>query len=139
MNENEGGGYWWGLVTGILVGAGAALLLAPRPGEELREEIVEGAGSLKERAGEWKGEVGATLADKAHELKVRGEEAIGSARAAINARLGESADFENDSEDEGDALDGTLDDAAEAAAELEAAADEAVEDARKRGADADSN
>lgn len=133
MSENEGG-YWRGLVTGVLVGAGAALLLAPRKGEELREEIAEGASTLKERAGGWSGEVAGTIADKAHELRVRSEGAIDSARAAINAKLGD-VDDDDETETDDDALDGTLDDAEEAARELKAAADEAVQDARNQSKD----
>lgn len=37
---------------GLLVGAGAALLNARKPGKELRKEIAERAGKLRERARE---------------------------------------------------------------------------------------
>jgi gas vesicle protein len=35
--------------VGLLVGAGAALLFAPRPGRELREDLIDRAKTLKDR------------------------------------------------------------------------------------------
>lgn len=65
--NQESGGYIRGLVTGVLIGAGAALLLAPKRGEELREELAQ-------NAAEWTAGPGGTLADRAQELKDRATE-----------------------------------------------------------------
>ena len=84
-------GYIRGLVTGVLIGAGAALLLAPKRGEELREELAQNAsqwkdkatgpgGTLAERAQELKDratELGHTVAQKAQEYKTKGQDTIG--------------------------------------------------------------
>lgn len=48
--------------AGLLVGAGLALLLAPTSGRELREEIVDRAGELRDRVA---GAAGEALGDEA--------------------------------------------------------------------------
>lgn len=63
-------GYIRGLVTGVLIGAGAALLLAPKRGEELRDELAQNASVWKEKATG----SGSTLAERAQELKERATE-----------------------------------------------------------------
>ena len=82
------GGYIRGLVTGVLIGAGAALLLAPKRGEELRDELAQNAsqwkekaaaGSLAERAQELKTratDLGHTVSQKAQEYKSKGQDAV---------------------------------------------------------------
>jgi len=47
----------FGFFIGGLVGAGVALLLAPRPGAETRQKIKELAGDVKEKATEYAGKV----------------------------------------------------------------------------------
>lgn len=113
-HDNDGGGYWRGLVTGVLLGAGAALLLAPRKGEELREEIVQGATALKER-----GESAIETAAIATMVKVD------DVRDAI-AHRGDAAQS-GDGAQSDDALAGSLDDAAEVAAEITDEADAGAE------------
>jgi gas vesicle protein len=52
MSENTTpvGGYLAALGIGALVGAGLALLLAPRSGKETREQLAQGARDLKKNA-----------------------------------------------------------------------------------------
>jgi len=53
MNENDGTGsgmFLLGAVAGALVGAGVALLMAPKPGTEVRKDINEGWSSLRDAA-----------------------------------------------------------------------------------------
>jgi len=90
-HNQKSGGYFRGLVTGVLIGAGAALLLAPKRGEELREELAQNAsdwkekatgpgGTLADRAQELKDratELGQTMAQKAQEYKVKGQDTLG--------------------------------------------------------------
>jgi gas vesicle protein len=50
---NSGGGgmsFLFGAVVGALAGAGVALLLAPKSGAELRNDLSESMGTLKETA-----------------------------------------------------------------------------------------
>ena len=68
--DQKSGGYIRGLVTGVLIGAGAALLLAPKRGEELREELAQNAADWKDKASS----PGSTLADRAQDLKDRATE-----------------------------------------------------------------
>jgi gas vesicle protein len=50
--ENSGGSFLMGLVTGTLLGAGLGILFAPRAGADLRREIGEQAGNLASDASE---------------------------------------------------------------------------------------
>ena len=45
--ERDGAGFAVGALTGALVGAGLALLLAPKAGQELREDLGESLTSLR--------------------------------------------------------------------------------------------
>lgn len=45
-----GGSFTAGLLAGALLGAGVALLFAPRPGAELRKKVSESAGDWRHRA-----------------------------------------------------------------------------------------
>ena len=53
MNENESSGsgmFLLGAVAGALVGAGVALLMAPKPGAEMRQDLNAGLDSLRDAA-----------------------------------------------------------------------------------------
>jgi gas vesicle protein len=47
--EDNGGGFIAGALIGALIGAGAALLLAPKTGKELRSDVSSQAGNIKEK------------------------------------------------------------------------------------------
>lgn len=83
--KNTASGFLGGLFAGALIGAGIALLLAPKRGEELREDLAHnanewtstGATALADRAQELKEQasrVGKTVAQKAQELKQKGQD-----------------------------------------------------------------
>jgi len=68
MNRNEGyagAGFALGVVAGVVVGAGVALLFAPKPGRELRHDLGESMGHL-----------GKTVADKYHDMTHRAAHAV---------------------------------------------------------------
>jgi gas vesicle protein len=68
MTHRNGYGFSTGLCLGAALGAIAALLLTPRSGRDLRDEISRGAGRLKDRAQEAAGEIrnrGESLARRA--------------------------------------------------------------------------
>lgn len=78
--KGRSAGYWKGLFIGGLVGAGIALLSAPRSGEETREALREKSGELKEKAlnaaeeARWRAEELARIgADRAEAIKERGQ------------------------------------------------------------------
>jgi gas vesicle protein len=111
FDENEGGGsFMMGLLTGTVVGVGLGMLLAPRAGSELRSQLSDQAGALanqaqegyrkatesagqwaergKQAAGEW-AERGKDLYGKAREAVSRGaEEAQQHARDAAGTVTG---------------------------------------------------
>jgi gas vesicle protein len=100
--ENEhGGGFMMGLLTGTVLGAGLGMLLAPKAGSELRGQIGEQARNLantaseqyrraSEQAGGW-AERGREAVSQAREAIGRGaEEARGYAGATTGSNYGSS-------------------------------------------------
>ncbi|MGH9322909.1 MAG: YtxH domain-containing protein [Vicinamibacteria bacterium] len=81
MREDNGIGFMTGFFTGAAVGAMAALLLAPKSGRELREELAEGSGRLRERA-----------YGTARELRERGEHAVDATRRTVREAASEVKD-----------------------------------------------
>ncbi|MFI5275002.1 MAG: YtxH domain-containing protein [Ktedonobacterales bacterium] len=47
--STSGGRFFWGFVFGLAVGAALAVLFAPQPGAETREQLADQAESLKKR------------------------------------------------------------------------------------------
>jgi gas vesicle protein len=74
--EREGGGGLGSFILGTLIGAGLALLLAPRSGEETQEEI-------KARALKFKG----AAADRVREAQQNLEGRLVTARENVQARV----------------------------------------------------
>lgn len=57
-DESSGGGaFLMGLIAGAVLGAGIGMLLAPKPGSELRSQLGDTASKLRERAAEGYGRV----------------------------------------------------------------------------------
>ena len=87
MNSNEyggngsgGGGFALGMLAGVLVGAGVTLLFAPKPGRELRENIGESMGKLKDAAARRYRDVAdkaGRVASEVRNLDTNAEQAIG--------------------------------------------------------------
>jgi gas vesicle protein len=81
MNRNEGfaggAGFDLGVVAGVVVGAGVALLFAPKPGRDLRHDLGESMGSL-----------GRKVADKYRDLSHR----AGAEMEKVEAGLNRAAD-----------------------------------------------
>jgi gas vesicle protein len=100
------GGSIGAFIWGAVIGAGAALLLAPRSGEETREEILSGVQRLKDRAEETvrnvqdsvnetiggvRDEVGGRL-DAAKEAFEAGRQAARETRADMERRVQDTRD-----------------------------------------------
>ena len=51
-NENAGGGFMMGLLTGTVIGAGIGMLLAPKAGSDLRGDLGEQARHIGNKASE---------------------------------------------------------------------------------------
>ncbi len=99
MDDNESGGsgmFLLGAVAGALVGAGVALLMAPKPGTEIRQDLNAGWGSLRDAAArryrEMADRAGVQLenieekADQlADQLESSAREAVDAASSRLNA------------------------------------------------------
>jgi gas vesicle protein len=126
MSYGSEDGYFRGLVTGLLFGAAAALLLAPKRGGELRGEIASGTGRLKERAGELGIGAVESASHAAHELKERGGEVLTNAKDTVTGGV----------EKVQDALAGSVDHAEKIAAEVRDEAANATEETADKADDA---
>jgi gas vesicle protein len=80
-DEHQGGGYFRGLLTGVLFGAAAALMFAPKRGEEMRGELRGRVDDLRGRAEELQGRV----TEAASEIKERGTHLVESAKERSTA------------------------------------------------------
>ena len=72
------------LLLGIALGAGVALLLAPKSGEETRREIARRARRAQAAAQDFVGEVSGTVADKFQEVRAGVEERIEATLDAVD-------------------------------------------------------
>lgn len=78
--ENQsGGGFMMGLLTGTVLGAGLGMLFAPKTGSELRGQISDTATSAKESASHGL----RRASDTASHLAERGRDMMGKAREAM--------------------------------------------------------
>jgi gas vesicle protein len=75
--------FMYGLLCGVALGAAAGLLLAPKAGAELRNEMTDSARRLRRKAGEMYGEASQVVGDVAARSRrafEAGREALQSAR-----------------------------------------------------------
>ena len=73
-------------IIGLALGAGAALLLAPRSGEETRRGIARSARRAQEAAQDLVEDVSGTVADKFRDVRASVEERIEATFEAVDAR-----------------------------------------------------
>jgi gas vesicle protein len=86
MSDESGGAeFLAGLIIGGLIGAAAALLLAPQPGEETRAELREKGIELRERVIELSEEA----RRKAEELQTEGLAAVETQKARVEDAIEE--------------------------------------------------
>jgi gas vesicle protein len=98
--SNESGNYLKGIVTGLVFGAISALLLAPRRGEEMRQELAQGATKLKDKAGELGGTLGESVGGKLGDLKERGQSILPDTSSQKVDALDESLDIAREAKEE---------------------------------------
>lgn len=84
--EDGGGSFLMGLLAGTVLGAGLGMLFAPRPGSELRSQITDQAGKIRETAG------GAysQASERVTQMVDRGREAYDRARTGAGTMGGDS-------------------------------------------------
>ena len=78
--EEGGGSFLMGLLAGTVLGAGLGMLFAPKPGAELRSQLGDQAGKLREAADQ--GYQQAT--EKVSQIVDRGREAYDRARSSMS-------------------------------------------------------
>lgn len=82
--ERRSGGFGSFLI-GALIGAGLAVLYAPRSGEQTRREIADGARRLRESAEETARKIQHSVSETIEELREEVTERVDSARQAMDA------------------------------------------------------
>ena len=82
--EDGGGSFLMGLLAGTVLGAGLGMLFAPKAGSELRNQLGEQAGRLKNQATD--GYQQAT--EKVSQIVDRGREAYDRARTSVGNSTG---------------------------------------------------
>ena len=88
-NEGGGGGFMLGLLTGAVLGAGLAMLLAPKAGSELRGVIGEQARNIGNIANEQYKKA----SENATGWAERGREFVERARDAVNRGAEEAREY----------------------------------------------
>jgi gas vesicle protein len=84
--ENREGSSIAPFLVGLAVGAGLALLVAPRSGKETRREIADRVKRASDAARDAVGELGDVIGDKLEEAREKVETGLESAREAVDVR-----------------------------------------------------
>jgi gas vesicle protein len=86
--EDSSGAFLMGLLAGTVLGAGLGMLFAPKPGSDLRSQISESAGKLRQSATDTYSQA----SEKVSQMVDRGREAYDRARG-MAARGSQSERF----------------------------------------------
>jgi len=78
--EEGGGSFLMGLLAGTVLGAGLGMLFAPKSGAELRSQIGDQAGKLRDKAND----TYSHASDKVGQLVDRGRDAYDRARHSVS-------------------------------------------------------
>ena len=86
QSGKSGGGFVWGFIFGLAVGATLAVLFAPQPGTETREQLAGQAEQFKKRGTLDAEQVVQTLRERAVDAMALGKEAYARAKDEVLAR-----------------------------------------------------
>ena len=86
--EQSGASFMLGIMTGALIGAGVALLFAPKPGAEMRQQLGEQYRGLADRVGEST----QNLRQSARELREQGRERVQQLTGQLSDRATTAAE-----------------------------------------------
>ena len=86
--EQSGAGFVLGVLTGAFVGAGIALLFAPKPGTEIRAQLGEQYRGLADRVGEQT----QSLRAAAGQLRDQGRERVQQLSSQLSDRVSSGTD-----------------------------------------------
>jgi gas vesicle protein len=84
--DKSGSGFFWGFIFGLLVGAALAVLFAPQPGAETREQLAEQSALLRKRGQLNYGDLAATLRERFGDAMVQGREAYARSKGEVLGR-----------------------------------------------------
>ena len=84
--EDGGGSFLMGLLAGTVLGAGLGMLFAPKPGNELRNQLGEQAGRLRTTANDTYQQA----SEKVSQMVERGREAYERARGTTASGTGDT-------------------------------------------------
>lgn len=97
--DQSGPSFVLGMLTGAFIGAGVALLFAPKSGNEIRQQLGEQYRGLAERVGETTqslrdrvGETTENLRESATNLAEQGRERVGQLASQLSDRVSSSAE-----------------------------------------------
>jgi len=79
--EEGGGSFLMGLLAGTVLGAGLGMLFAPKAGSELRSQLVDQTGKLREKADQSYQQA----TEKVSQIVDRGREAYDKARSSVSS------------------------------------------------------
>ena len=92
--SGSGSGFFWGLVLGLAVGALLAVLFAPQPGDETREQLAEQSVLLRKQGKVRAEQLKADLRDRYGDAMVQGREAYGRAKDEVQTRYNKAKSAE---------------------------------------------
>lgn len=84
--SGSGSGFFWGLVLGLAVGAALAVLFAPQPGEETREQLTEQSLLLRSRGRDRAQQLKTELKGRYGDAMFQGREAYDRAKDEVLTR-----------------------------------------------------
>jgi len=87
-DEQPGASFMLGVMTGALIGAGVALLFAPKPGTEMRQQLGEQYRGLADRVGESTQQ----LRQSARQLRDQGRDRVQQLTGQLSDRATAAAD-----------------------------------------------
>ena len=79
--EEGGGSFLMGLLAGTVLGAGLGMLFAPKAGSELRSQLADQTGKLREKADQSYQQA----TEKVSQIVDRGREAYDKARSSVSS------------------------------------------------------
>jgi gas vesicle protein len=93
--DQSGASFMLGVMTGAVIGAGVALLFAPRTGQEMRQQLGDQYRGLADRAGQTAQslrEGAQTIRESAQQLRDQGREKVQRVASQLSDRLSSSAE-----------------------------------------------
>ncbi|HLJ81646.1 MAG TPA: YtxH domain-containing protein [Ktedonobacterales bacterium] len=84
--SKSGSGFFWGFVLGLAVGAALAVMFAPQPGDQTREQLSEQGVLLRSRGRERAEQLRGELKGRYGDAMFQGREAYGRAKDEVLTR-----------------------------------------------------